>query len=176
METVSYKTQTLLEIYDTSLITSEAVVNTFARTQIMSLPSVSVISPATDEQGNSIARPALLYASNPEDTSRFRVTSPDGTCVIGSSENCLVQESTLTHRGSLDSVLIDGQIYRVRYSGADSTLERFAITSFDPIVGEWSVELESQDDIIQYASAAEEMSLKVKYRAERSPLVTVRSE
>ncbi len=98
---------------------------------------------------------------------------PDGTCVIGAG--CIVEQSTLLHRGGIDSVILDGQIYRVRYSGADSPLERFSITSLDSVLGEWTVEIELDESVIPYA-AAEENHIKVQYRAERSPLVTVRSE
>jgi len=114
----------------------------------------------------------MIYASN-DGTGQFRVTSPDGTCVIGA--DCLVEESTLKHRGGIDSVIIDGHIYRVRYSGENSPLERFSITSLDSVLGEWIVDIESQDSMF-IAEAAGDVPIKVTYRAERSPLVTVRSE
>jgi len=167
-----YNIQTLLEVYDQSYITSEATLNTFVRTQIIPITEQSFIEPITDEIGNTIARPAMLYASNPE-SGKFRVVAPDGTCVIG--EGCLVEQSTLKHRGAIDSVLLDGQIFRVRYSGADSPLERFSITSLDSVLGEWTITIESQSSEFM-ASAAGDVSIKVKYRAERSPLVTVTSE
>ncbi|KKN40891.1 hypothetical protein LCGC14_0729130, partial [marine sediment metagenome] len=81
----------------------------------------------------------------------FRVISPDGTCVIG--KGCLVEQSTLGHRGAIDSILLDGQIFRVRYSGADSPLERFSITSLDGVAGDWKVEMLPEDGIIPYAEA-----------------------
>ena len=36
-----------------------------------------------------------------------------------------------------------GDKFRVRYSGTNDTLERFSITSVDPIVGTWKVEIDS---------------------------------
>ncbi len=137
----------------------------------MPLENIEPITAIVDELGNSIARPALLYASNPGE-GRFQVIAPDGTCVIG-GEQCMVQDSTLSNRGALDSVLIDGQIYRVMYSGADSPLERFSITSFDPVMGDWKVQIVSENSILPLASADSDVSLKIKYRAERSPLITV---
>jgi len=163
--------QTQLEVYDKSYITSEATLDTFARTKIVSVSDQSAIVPATDELGNIIARPAMMYSSN-EGSGAFRVTAPDGTCVIGAG--CLVEESTFKHRGGIDSVLIDGHMYRVRYSGDDSPLERFSITSLDSVLGEWNVTIE--DNSMFTAAAAEDVSIKVQYRAERSPLVTVESE
>jgi len=162
----------LLEVYDQSYITSKATLHTFVRTQIIPITEQSFIEPITDEIGNTIARPALLYASNPE-SGKFRVVAPDGTCVIG--QGCLVEQSTLKHRGAIDSVILDGQIFRVRYSGSDSPLERFSITSLDSVLGEWAITIESQSSEFM-AEAAGDVSIKVKYRAERSPLVTVTSE
>ena len=86
-----------------------------------------------------------------------------------------MEQSTLKHRGAIDSILLDGQIFRVRYSGADSPLERFSITSLDSVLGEWRVEIESESSEFM-AAAAKDVSIKVKYRAERSPLITVTSE
>jgi len=167
-----YNIQTLLEVYDKSYITSEATLHTFVRTQIIPITEQSYIEQITDERGNTIARPAMLYASNPED-GQFRVVAPDGTCIIG--EGCLVEQSTLKHRGAIDSILLDGQIFRVRYSGADSPLERFSITSLDSVLGQWTVTIESESSEFM-AAASGDVSIKVKYRAERSPLITVTSE
>ena len=83
-------------------------------------------------------------------------------------------KSTLKHRGGIDSVLIDGHIYRVRYSGEDSPLERFSITSLDSVLGEWNVEIIENSQFL--ASAAGDVPIKVQYRAERSPMVTVGME
>ena len=132
----------------------------------------------TNAEGDIIARPALVYASDStfDENLRFRVTAPDGTCVIGGSSDCKVSESTAYNRGGLSTVEIDGQVLRVKYSGVDSTLERFSITSFEPILGNWKVELESADGSIPYAHAEDEVLMKVQYRGEKSPVVTVSSE
>ena len=168
-----YSIQTLLEVYDTQYITSEATLNTFIRTLIVPITAQSEILPITDKLGSTIARPAMLYASNAEG-GQFRVTAPDGTCVIGTG--CLVEDSTLHNRGAIDSVILDGQIFRVRYSGADNALERFSITSLDYVLGEWKVEI-IQDVTSEFVALADsDVPIKVKYRAERSPLVTVTSE
>jgi hypothetical protein len=167
----SYKMQTQLDVYDKSYITGMATLDTFVRTKIVPISDQSDIVPATDELGNIIARPAMMYSSN-EGSGAFRVTAPDGTCIIGAG--CLVEQSTLKHRGGIDSALIDGHIYRVRYSGDSSPLERFSITSLDSVLGEWDVEIIENSQFI--ASAAEDVPIKVQYRAERSPMVTVGME
>jgi hypothetical protein len=155
-------------VYDASYITTKATLDTFARTKIVPMYDQSEIVPATDKLGNIIARPAMMYSSN-EGSGSFRVVAPDGTCVIGAG--CLVEQSTLKHRGGIDSVLVDGHIYRVRYSGDDSPLERFSITSLDSVLGKWNVEIMENSQFL--ASAAEDVPIKVQYRAERSPMVTV---
>jgi hypothetical protein len=167
----SYTMQTQLEVYDKSYITGMATLDTFARTRIVSISDQYTIVPVTDELGNTIARPAMMYSSN-EGSGAFRVTAPDGTCVIG--DDCLVEQSTLKHRGGIDSVLIDGHIYRVRYSGDASPLERFSITSLDSVLGDWNVQIVDSSEFL--AAAAEDVSIKVQYRAERSPMVTVGME
>jgi hypothetical protein len=86
-----------------------------------------------------------------------------------------VEQSTLKHRGGIDSILIDGHIYRVRYSGENSPLERFSITSLDSVLGEWNVTIDDKSSEFM-AAAAGDVPVKIQYRAERSSLITVRSE
>jgi hypothetical protein len=164
-------------VYENSTITSNVTVNTYLRTQKIPISEITEsITFVTDEDGNTIARPALLYASNENTEMRFRVAAPDGTCVIGGSAECLVKDSTATNRGGLTSVLIDGEIFRVRYSGADNALERFSITSLESLVGNWKVELVPEEGIIPSAGAESETMLTVKYRAERGNFVRVTAE
>jgi hypothetical protein len=172
-----YDIQSKLELYEDTTITSEATINAYVRTEKMALDgALESISYVTDEAGNAIARPALLYASIVTQGVRFHVTAPDGTCVIGGEAGCLVNDSTTQRRGGLDSVIIDRQIYGVRYSGADNILERFSITSSGPIVGNWKVHLESAEIFGQSASAQTELWLKVKYRAEHNQSIIVSSD
>lgn len=169
--------QSSLQVYDKTYVTSKTTFNSFVRTHIVPLSNQINILPVTDELGNIVARPALLYSSNSMgENFRFHVTAPDGTCVIGSESNCVVKESTKSHRGGLQNVIIDGQILRVRYSGSDNPLERFSITSSTPIVGNWNVELTSLEIFGQTASAQTDIWLKIKYRAEHNPSVFVSSE
>jgi len=91
-----------------------------------------------------------------------------------SSEECLVSDSTLESRGGIVTVEHGEIIYRIKYSGPDSPLERFSITSIDPFAGKWSITLESMDDFTPQAFASEDIKLKVKYRTV-SELITVSS-
>ncbi|MEK0370114.1 MAG: hypothetical protein QQN55_03030, partial [Nitrosopumilus sp.] len=96
-------------------------------------------------------------------------------CIIGSSEECSVQDSTRSDRGGLASVQYDGQTLRIKYSGTDGALERFSITSIDPIVGDWIVTLEAEEGFIPLAQAVKDLTVKVKHRI-NSETITVYSD
>jgi len=168
----SYDLQGRVDIYDDdTYVTSSVRVDTYVRTQITPInENGTTFEMVTNMEGDVIARPALIYASDStfDENLRFRVTASDGTCIIGGTSDCKVSESTAYNRGGLTTVDIDGQVLRVKYSGDQSTLERFSITSFDPILGNWKVELESAD--------GDEVLMKIQYRGEKSPVVTVSSE
>ena len=171
-----YAVQAKLDLYDTSATTEKAYVSSFMKTQIISLSEMQTIQPITDQAGNTVAQPALLYASNSaHDNLRFRVIGNEGFCFIGATEECAVKDSTLNKRGGIESIEHNGIIYRVKYSGADSPLERFSVTSVDQISTNWNITLESTDDFIPQAYAMEDVHLKVKYRT-ISDLITVSSE
>lgn len=103
---------------------------------------------------------------------RYKVTAPDGTCVIGTSNDCLVTNSTLDEPGQVKIITVGDQVYRVRYSGTNDTLERFSITSVDPIVGTWKVEIDSQIDLAVQTHVMDNVSLKVIYRPVAIPFLS----
>ena len=160
----TYNVSAVLDLYGDTSSTSSGKLYTFAKSSIVSLSQIQSISSVTDESGNVIATPAMIYASDTEKNLQFRVIAPDGQCIIGANNGCIVQDSTYDRRGGLYSVEVDGQIYRVKYSGADNVLERFSITSIDPIVGDWIVQLETHDDYIPQAHAMADTAMKIKYR------------
>jgi len=119
------------------------------------------IETLTDDSGNVVAQPALLYASDHyNENLRFRVVDSEGQCIIGGTKECIVTDSTYDQRGGMVSIEQGETIYRVKYSGPQSTLERFSITSIDPLPSGWTITLET---------------LKVKYRT-ISKIETVKSE
>ncbi len=163
-----------VDLYDVSVITESAIVSSHPKTISISayeMKSLEII----EREGQVLADPALIYASNSDADLRFRVIDPQGQCIIGGTEECLVNQSTSGKRGGLESIPYGDQILRVRYSGSDNALERFSITSIDPITGQWNVSLETEDDFIQQAHAMEDTSVKVKYRY-HSETITVKSE
>ncbi len=170
-----YQITARLNMYDEQINTTATTLRTFQDTKIYPIFE-PVITDSIMDGEEVVARVGLLYSSDDNPAAHYLVIAPDGTCVIGKSDSCLVKDSTTGHRGNTISVEINGQIFRVRYSGQDSPLERFSITSIDPIVGTWSVMLESDDGIIPEAQALEDVKLKAKYRATYTKLVTVTSD
>nr|WP_179360935.1 hypothetical protein [Nitrosopumilus cobalaminigenes] len=170
---IDYEVQGMVELYDNTFATASSVLATHPKTITVTgeqMPELQVIQ----RDGTILADPALVYASNADDTLRFTVTDPAGQCIIGAGEECLVNDSTRDNRGGLESVPYGDQILRVRYSGADNSLERFSITSIDPIVGQWNVTLESDDGFVQQAHASDDTTVKIKYRY-HSETMTVKS-
>ncbi|MEX1152036.1 MAG: cadherin-like domain-containing protein, partial [Nitrosopumilaceae archaeon] len=163
---VDYQVNVIAEFCGKIFETEEVTLSTFPRTVIESIPDKIHVKLFTDQLGNTIARAGSLYSSDVNPYTNFRVTSPDGTCVIGDTEECLIRESTFGSRGNVESVTIDGQVYRIRYSGSENVVERFTITSIDPILGYWNVYKETTEGIIPEAYAAEDNLLKIQYRAQ----------
>ncbi|MCE2505122.1 MAG: hypothetical protein J4F36_01330 [Nitrosopumilaceae archaeon] len=161
--------------YLTTKVTDSATLYSHPRSQSISAYDMRTLE-IIEEDDKVLSEPVLIYASNSENNElNFHVTAPDGQCVIGSSEECLVQENTRSNRGGLQSVLYDGQMLRIKYSGPDSALERFSITSIDPIVGDWYVTLESQEGLIPQAQAMKDLFVKVNYNM-YSETITVFSD
>jgi len=179
---MTYDIQANVDLYDISGSTETTQLNSFMKTQIIPLSQMTAVESITDKVGNVVAQPTLLYASDYyHDDLRFRVTDPNGHCIIGGSEECTVKDSTVKERGGIASLEHEGIILRIFYSGPYSTLERFSITSVDPLSGEWTITLEPMvkamepiDEFMPPAFALEDIDLKVKYRT-ISEIVTVKS-
>ncbi|MFN3654234.1 MAG: hypothetical protein ACK4TO_02775, partial [Candidatus Nitrosotenuis sp.] len=170
-----YNVRAQLHLYDKEIKTAQTTLKTFKATDILSISQPVSVDSITDGD-ETIAKAGLMYSSDTNPLLHYRVVAPDGTCVIGKSNSCKIKDSTTGHRGNTQSVELDGQIYRVRYSGQNSPLERFSITSVDPIIGTWFVTLESDEGMMPEVQAIEDIQLKVKYRASYTKLITVASE
>ncbi len=168
----NHKIEAIANIYDKSF-TAQGNIITFSSIEAESIAQPITIAPINDTGGHAVANPQVLYSSfNNEGTMRYKVTAPDGTCVIGASTECLVTNSTLNAPGQIKSITIGDQVYRVRYSGTNDPLERFSITSVDPIVGTWNVEIDSQVDLTPQTHVMDNVSLKVTYRPVEIPFLS----
>ncbi|MDE1725270.1 MAG: hypothetical protein KGH76_05180, partial [Thaumarchaeota archaeon] len=169
----TYQLQARAEIFGKEIVdTTPSHVSTFPGTDNIYLSHMTSVNDVS-LYNVTIARASVLYSSFVNDgTMRYKVTSPDGTCVIGPSDGCLVSSSTLGNSGGIKSITLGDQVYRVRYTGSDDTLERFSITSADSLAGNWKVEIDSTDTMIPIAHAMDNVILKVKYRAVDTPFIT----
>ncbi len=164
VESVSnHQVYAVAKFYDKSLETIPTTLDVFRSVQTIPLSQPIVLGPLKNNDGVIVANPTVLYSSfNNSNNMTYKVTAPDGTCVIGISAGCLVTQSTSGSSNS-KSIVIGDQIYRVRYSGPTSQLERFSITSVDPIIGQWKMEIDSQDGSVLQDHTMDNVFLKVKY-------------
>ncbi|PIN97863.1 MAG: hypothetical protein COU45_00670, partial [Nitrosopumilus sp. CG10_big_fil_rev_8_21_14_0_10_33_7] len=138
---IIYDVMASIDLYDKSISTQSAKLHVYPKTVTMLASEIKSLEPIT-ENDTVLAVPVLIYASNSVDSNlRFHVTAPNGQCIIGASEGCAVHDSTVNQRGGLTSIEYEDQIIRVKYSGSDSPLERFSITSVDPLVDNWIISL-----------------------------------
>ncbi len=78
-------------------------------------------------QPRSIDGSLLTTKRGDEANVNIQVTTASGTCVIGQDASCLVSESTRAPGTIYKIVEVDGVSYKIRYSGPDARLEKFAI-------------------------------------------------
>jgi hypothetical protein len=173
-ETMSHKASAKLQIYGYTTSTNEVSFNSFQKIKTISLNSQKELTQIKTSDGKIIANVGLIYASDHDQSKRLHVTAPDGTCVIGSTSECLVKDSTFGKRGNAETITLGDQVYRVRYSGYDNPIERFSIVSVDPIVGNWHVDLESDNGIIPEAQASSDVEIKLQYRPETREIITAK--
>jgi hypothetical protein len=171
----SYDFQGRVDLYDHSVTTESALVHSYPRTVAISAYEMNSLE-VIEKDGQVLADPALIYASNSDSDLRFRVIDPQGQCIIGGTEECLINENTKGKRGGLESISYGDQILRVRYSGADNALERFSITSIDPIIGKWDITLESSDGTMISKNISDNVQVKTKYKAHEDQIVTTISD
>ena len=72
----------------------------------------------------------------------------------------------------MTSLQIGDSIYRIRYTGYDSPLERLSITSIDGTAGKWNITLESDSGLIPDAQALEDSTVKIQYRTSEKTRTT----
>ncbi|HJW19281.1 MAG TPA: hypothetical protein VJ571_01830, partial [Candidatus Nitrosotalea sp.] len=160
-DTTVHSVQAIAEFYGHTIASDNATVNAYTTKKIVSLENMGPIESLVDKQGNVVATPRSLYSSfQLYDSTKFHVVSPDGTCVIGESSTCLVSESTMGPSGRYSNISLDGTNYVVYYSGGNSTLERFSITSLQPITGDWKILLEKYGVEQKVLEASAHLSIK----------------
>jgi hypothetical protein len=97
-----------------------------------------------------------LLRVNPSDENyvAIKLSSKDGTCIIGQDSNCLVTKSTI-HSGMLyQTVKIGSKNFLVGYSGSGIRLQQFSIIpeSANDLIpeGQWNVDVIKKDQITRF--------------------------
>ncbi len=84
----------------------------------------------------------------------IKITTEDGTCLIGQDSNCKITKSTRGTTSLYKIVEIDGTNLKVRYSGPGSALEKFTILpeDSDGVIpdGKWNVEIIKDKQISRF--------------------------
>ncbi|MDE1862521.1 MAG: lamin tail domain-containing protein [Thaumarchaeota archaeon] len=110
--------------------------------------SVISISIGNKTEGNATYYPEEidgLLRVNPGDENavNLKVTSPDGTCVIGPAQACEISQSTLQASPIYRAVKIGNETLLVGYSGPDQRVQQFSIIPAEVGVpfsaGQWQV-------------------------------------
>lgn len=97
-----------------------------------------------------------LLRVNPNDASSvgIKVTSPDGTCVIGSSPDCKVSSPTSQSGSLYQNVSIGSKSYLVGYLGANQRIQQFTILpagANDTVAsGPWHVDVVKNNQVSRF--------------------------
>jgi len=167
----SYPVQVEAQFYNTTFASKQVNINTYPITVSIPLSNLTSVQDFVGIDGNTTARPYIMYSSfyNTGNLT-FKVVSPSGTCLIGSAY-CIVGNSTVKQGERFVTVNVNNHAYNIQYSGTGAVIQRFTITSSEPIVGPWKVTI--QKGGIEQIDLEEKTLLKVKYLREAVPLVSV---
>ena len=153
--------------FDTGFVTfdvvekpSEPKLNTIIEKQNRIADTMTSIFTEEKTTDNHTIAPRVLSGSlitptrGDESNVNLRVTSVDGTCVIGPDAECLVRESTRKQGQIYDVVEVDGVSLNVRYSGSDVRLEKFSILpeSSDAFLSDtnWNIEVLKDEQVSRF--------------------------
>ncbi|MDE2591161.1 MAG: hypothetical protein KGL95_16005, partial [Patescibacteria group bacterium] len=97
-----------------------------------------------------------LLRVNPgdENSVNMKIMSPDGTCVIGSTADCSISQSTFQSSSSYKNVNVGNESYLVGYSGANQRIQQFSIlptNANDSIaIGQWHVDMIKNNQVSRF--------------------------
>lgn len=97
-----------------------------------------------------------LLRVNPGDESSvgLKVTSPDGTCVIGPTPDCKITASTSFATSLYQNIKVGNETLLVGYSGPDQRIQQFSIlpssaNGFVPS-GQWHVDIIKSNQVSRF--------------------------
>ncbi len=95
----------------------------------------------------------------------YKIISPDGICVIGQENSCMIQGMALENKST--TITLGGQNYAVEYTSPAGKPQRFAIESAQPMLGAWKVQIESAGSVQE--DMMSRVLLKIVYIPENMP-------
>lgn len=137
------------------VISTNMFVEKFGKISDSAIP----ISFVTQTKGNLTYYPRELdglLRLNPGDNANvtIKVTSQDGTCIIGPDQKCLVTQSTVQSGMLYQTVLVHGTNLLIGYTGSGNRLQQFSIVPLyenDVIPdGQWNVEIIKKDQVTRF--------------------------
>ncbi|RZD42607.1 MAG: hypothetical protein CXT78_09175, partial [Thaumarchaeota archaeon] len=121
------------------------------------LISISTQNKIIDEQSvkpRVVSGSMITMSKDNQSNVNLRVVSESGICIIGSTDECLVSESTRKPGQIFDVVEVDGLNLNVRYTGPDVRLEKFSILpeSSDEFLPDtnWNIEVIKDNEISRF--------------------------
>ncbi|MGI0009937.1 MAG: lamin tail domain-containing protein, partial [Nitrosopumilaceae archaeon] len=97
---------------------------------------------------------SLRVNAGDESKVNIRVTTEDGTCLIGQDDDCKVTKSTREGSSLYKIIQVDDTNLKIRYSGHGAKLEKFTILPEAPNgtipEGDWNVEIIKDKQISRF--------------------------
>lgn len=97
-----------------------------------------------------------LLRVNPGDENAvsLKVISPNGTCIIGSSTDCEVSQSTFQGSSLYQTVKIGNESLLVGFSGADQRVQQFSLLPYNANdslqIGQWNIQIIKNDQVSRF--------------------------
>jgi hypothetical protein len=97
-----------------------------------------------------------LLRVNPGDENAvsLKVISPNGTCIIGSSTDCAISQSTFQGSSLYQAVKIGNESLLVGFSGSDQRIQQFSLlpsnASDNLQVGQWNIQIIKNDQVSRF--------------------------
>ena len=121
---------------------------------LISIPTQNKIIDEQSVKPRVVSGSMITMSKDNQSNVNLRVVSESGICIIGSTDECLVSESTRKPGQIFDVVEVDGLNLNVRYTGPDVRLEKFSILpeSSDEFLPDtnWNVEVIKDNEISRF--------------------------
>ena len=121
---------------------------------LISIPTQNKIIDEQSVKPRVVSGSMITMSKDNQSNVNLQVVSESGICIIGSTDECLVSESTRKPGQIFDVVEVDGLNLNVRYTGPDVRLEKFSILpeSSDEFLPDtnWNVEVIKDNEISRF--------------------------